>query len=95
MITKQQYIEALELIDNYHRQNDGSPLKNEAHKTELNQWIGSLKNISVRLKNILAQYGYYANKSVVHVEDITEFHFMRIRNSGVKSWEEFQRLRGY
>ena len=49
MIPKIQYIEALELIDNYHRQKDDLSLKNEAHKTELNQWIGSLKNISVRL----------------------------------------------
>ena len=32
---------------------------------------------------------------VLNIEDVNELSFLRLKNSGKKTWEEFQTLRGY
>lgn len=54
-------------------------------KTEVTQWVNSLKiQPSTRLYNTL--------KSFKYMEDITRYDFLKVRNAGISTWDEFQKL---
>jgi len=59
-----------------------------------------LDNCSVRLMNILTHGQIYENthfveKEVQSIEKLSRKEFMKIRNAGKKTWDEFVKLRGY
>ena len=94
MITREQYLDALELIDKYHQQTDSSNKAIEK-KTEISEWLANLpRKPSVRLYNTLTG-NYWGGKTnpFKYIEDITQFDFVRARNAGKKTWEEFVELR--
>ncbi len=92
MITRNQYLEALETVDQYHRQLDGK----SDPKTEISQWLASLsKKPSGKLCSLLLAYHWAdGGKPFKYVEDVNEFEFMRLRNAGKKTWAEFCELLG-
>ena len=71
-----------------------SPEK-EIKKTPITEWIDK-HDLSIRLSNILLTTKYNeetkkwdGNFYFSFIEDVTRQSFMRIRNAGKKSWEEF------
>lgn len=96
MITREQYLDALELIDQYHQQTDSSNKVLEK-KTELSEWLANLpRKPSLRLYNALM--GNFSNRDYKvepykYIEDITKYNFLRRRNAGKKTWKEFCELR--
>lgn len=80
-ITRQQYLEALELIDMYHRQSSNIN-ERDSGKTRISDWINSLNEApSARLHNALVSFEYF--------EDVNKPAFLKCRNVGTKAWEEF------
>ncbi len=99
MITRDQYLEALEIIDQYHRQNEVSYkhiISIPEHKTEISQWFASLpEKPSGRLCKLLLDYRWADDgKPFKYVEDVNKFEFMGLRDAGKRSWAEFCELRG-
>lgn len=81
-ITRQQYLEALELIDMYHRQSSDRDVEDYG-KTKMIDWLSGLdQKPSARLFNILAS-------SFDYFEDVNRYTFFKCRNVGPKAWEEF------
>ena len=98
MITREDYLNALELIDLYHRQLNISDIRNSSlqNKTEIGLWFAGLsKKPSGRLCNLLLNnYRYVENgKPFAYVEDVNEFDFMRLNQAGKLTWSEFTELR--
>jgi hypothetical protein len=103
MITREDYLNALEIIDNYHRQNDlAEKVSNESstdkkiNKTEIKDWINSLdRQPSTKLANILLDQFRFSegNPPFKYIEDITKREFLQLRQAGKQSWEEFLELR--
>jgi hypothetical protein len=102
MITREQYLNALELIDQYHRQLNLSDINNSSskNKTLIEEW-SEIDKCSTRLRNLLLPgYGnkFYDNrldKKIEYIEDINERNFMQQRRSGKVSWKEFCDLTGF
>ena len=90
MITKDEYLKALELIDKYHVQQ-----KENRNKTLVVDW-DKLKFCSIRLKNVLfnKHEGRFGNK-IIYIEDITKRNFLKQRGAGRKSFVEFDELGGF
>jgi hypothetical protein len=103
MITREDYLNALEIIDDYHRQNDlAEKVSNESsvdkinNKTEIKDWINSLdRQPSTKLSNILLDEFRFSegNPPFKFIEDITKQKFLKVRQAGKQSWEELIELR--
>lgn len=89
-ITREQYLEALEAIDQYHLQNDNIKRIEQSGKTLIDVWVAS-HNCSVRLSNILRNYPEYF--PVKYIEDVNWRDFKRLIHAGHKSYQEFEALR--
>jgi hypothetical protein len=90
MITRDEYLNALELIDKYHRQN----LKNLT-KTHVTDFIKKYEiRLSTRLKNVLEKAANTTDErfNISYIEDITFDKFARLRDAGRKSWQELKDL---
>jgi hypothetical protein len=95
MITKDEYLAALELVDRYHRQfNKVDAISN--NKTLVDDWI--IENddrISGRLIRCLEATTWnnreYA-RAFKYMEDINRRSFYAPRNNGAKSWDELKRV---
>lgn len=98
MITREQYLNALELIDQYHHQLNLSNVRHNplSDKTEIGSWFAGLsKKPSGRLCKLLLNYRWVKDgKPFKYVEDVNKFEFMRLRNAGELTWSEFAELRG-
>ena len=93
MITKDEYLAALELVDKYHRQFQEQENNN---KTLVDDWI--IKNddrISGRLIKCLEATNWLNRVNVrafKYMEDINRRSFYAPRGNGAKSWDELQRV---
>lgn len=68
----------------YLKQILNTELKREHYsKTTINVWEEFNPNVSVRLLNILHKSDF------IYIEDVTKKEFLKIRNSGISSWNEF------
>jgi len=56
----------------------------------IKDWINTV-DISCRLRNILL--GNYCDESI-YPSQITKQMFLSLRNTGIKTWREFEELRG-
>jgi hypothetical protein len=90
MITRQQYLDALETIDLYHRQNQEQGL------TLIQDW-DKLPQCSVRLRNVLFSImgEYQKQYNEKYIEKIDKRKMTLVPNCGKKSIDEFIELRGY
>ena len=60
-------------------------------KTPIKQW-SKLEQCSTRLQRILIREAHNW-LGIEYIEDITKYDFFRCRQAGIKSWEEFKKLR--
>ena len=95
MITREEYLNALEIVDQYNRQLNLSDVMNRAvEKTLVDDWI--IKNygkITGRLIKCLENtegWGHGGDRLFKYMEDINERSFMRGRGNGKKSWYELK-----
>jgi late competence protein required for DNA uptake (superfamily II DNA/RNA helicase) len=92
MITRQQYLEALDVVETYHRQNLTAP-----KLTRIDQW-DKLDECDMRLYNVLRQVlkgGQYIPYHQEFIELIDVKGLAKVRGAGQKSIDQFIELRGY
>lgn len=69
--------------------------------TPVREWVKLQPDISERLIQILLVTRFFnrpcpdEDLPFRFIEQINRKHFLRIRNAGLKSWDEFVKLRGY
>ena len=89
MITKEDYLKALKIVEDYHIYIGKLTDKN---KISLNNIIYDL-NTPRRLANIIKVI--HITHGVQFINDITKRQFMRTRNAGKTSWNQFIKIRGF
>lgn len=99
MITREEYIKALDIVEAYHKQIglNGTNHALNAKKTKIAEW-DKLDKCSARLaKNITELYKYINGQymAIEYLEDVTEHLFLSSKGLGKNTWKEFQTLRGY
>jgi hypothetical protein len=94
MITKEEYLQSLEIIESYHKQLQNDI--NGVHLTPINQYIFNV-DCSIRLKNILKliERGDYSRCHEKYIENIDLKKMSRVMGCGQKTIKEFINLRGY
>lgn len=97
MITRKQYLDALEIIDCYHRKLDiiNAKQENDFNKTKIIDWCEKNKSeLGGRVFNLLTDnYDYDNGKPFEYLEDVNRREFLRLRNSGEKSWNIFLKVK--
>lgn len=83
MITREQYLNALEVIDRYHRQ--------QSERMTIVQFFKEITDrkqhyVSGRLANILLD-------NFVYLDEVSDFALAKCRNSGKGTIEEFNKLK--
>lgn len=86
MITENQYLEALRIIDNYHRQNDN---KNNKRLT-ISAFITDLEKKEFVFKTRIIIVLEVLQDRYVFLDAISEERFHRVRNAGKKSYWIFR-----
>jgi len=91
MITREQYLQALEIADKYHRQ--FLPADRDPSKLTIREWLAINSNkASTRLERALITL---VEKGMIYVSDIHEFDMLRLHSVGLNTWKEFVTLRGH
>jgi hypothetical protein len=91
MITRRKYVEALDLIDDYHKQ-----LYEEvnSHRIKIKHFKDSpkvKKLISSKLEKSLDVLWYQTNW--IYIDEVYKKDFIQIRGFGEKMWDEFEQIR--
>ena len=91
MITKEKYLEALSIVEEYHKQ-----LKNNVAQafTPISQWE-KFNQCSGRLKRVLFEIQKDTSFKQNFVEEIKLDTLRKMRNCGKRTVDEFINLRGY
>lgn len=96
MITREQYLEALDVVETYHQQLRKN--NNEENLTRIAEW-NKFNDCSIRLKNVLNNIRKGTPECIGYKEEYVEniiIHEMRkFPQCGNKSIHEFIKLRGY
>jgi hypothetical protein len=96
MVKRIQYLNALEIVDNYHRERDSVIIDGNKNKIKLDDFIQSIfddKNrdsVSSRLLHSLRANDNHLPK---YIDDISKYDLIRCRNLGKKSSERFFKLK--
>jgi hypothetical protein len=91
MITREQYLQALEIADKYHRQ--FLPAERDPSKLTIREWLNlNSGKVSTRLERALITL---VEKGFIYISDIHEFDMMRLHAVGSNTWREFIALRGH
>jgi hypothetical protein len=94
MITREEFVAALDVVEAYGKQLQailsmaerrmGVPLVEFVQRVEL----------SPRVRSALYSYlELERGREVIYLEEVAEFHFIRLRNTGRLSWKEFSEKR--
>ena len=98
MVSRAKYNQALDTIEAYHKQIFEVGHLRSLTKTPIIEWI-KMYDCSVRLQGTLKRIegGSHPNYNplVRYIEDVTRHHFKHLKNTGLKTWCEFEDLRGY
>ena len=103
MITRKEYLIALDTVESYHNQlNLQISSSSIGGKTTIESWIlQNRSKCSTRIINIITSDNIRISGSknlecgFKYIDDITEKTFCFQRNAGKKAWKEFSELRGY
>jgi hypothetical protein len=89
-ITRHEYLKALTLIEAYRQQiaEHGKDFDDGTKSILLKDWL-EIAIISSRLRNVLNKCDW----DTVYLEDINFHIFLRLRNAGKRSWQEFIAVR--
>ena len=95
MITIEQYNEAVETINKFHRQLEKSI--ESVTKTTIREFLVANKDIDTRTRNALHLIDdyYKKNRQIIYIEDLDRTMFLKPKNVGKKAWESFTKVRGY
>jgi hypothetical protein len=91
-ITREEYLEALEIVDKYNRQLvefDTLDIKNRETVDDF-LFKNSMKFKTNRVYNILTCENYNKDRHFVYMDQVDRVSFMKSRNAGKKSWDELQ-----
>lgn len=91
-ISKAQYYRALKIMYNYHKQVNVNYFEESMDYRRVADFIQTAQ-MTTRLKNVLKRYIYTFGDSFM--PQVPKKEFRRLRNGGIKSWNEFVNLRGY
>jgi len=91
MITREDYLNALELIDQYHQQLNLPDIPLD--KTTICEWLNK-HDVPTRIETILTNERYNEPK-LEYIEDITEKQWIRRYLGSKKNWQIFKQFRGY
>lgn len=102
MITREDYLNALELIDQYHQQLDLSDVRRSysSGRKLVSDWLNEQKEpIPTRVIEALnCEYSLGHNKSdyrsFTYMDEVNKRAFLRCRNVGKKAWVDFCKLAG-
>lgn len=90
IVTKEQYLEALDVIEKYHSQILIIKEQiNQLHKTRVEDWIRTV-HVSQRLRNLLL-----VNLPFMYIEDINKREFLMLRKAGKLTLNELEKLLGW
>lgn len=93
-ISKEEYLKAMEVVNAFHDQimNDIRLISVYNAKNDISSFLSySDGRISTRLRNVL--FSLLGWKDVIPINEITYNIFIRIRNAGRVTWDEFVELR--
>jgi hypothetical protein len=93
-ISKEEYLKGLDIVERYHRQmleNMVLSMDVPAVGARISDFLSEESDISIRLHSCLVEYIKAAGD--IFVERVRKKEFMKIRNAGKKSWDEFNAKR--
>ena len=93
MITREEYIEALTVVEGYHEQLRDTLFAVENHTRVPLRTFMTETAISTRLHTVLDGLAGRDGGTPVYVDEILWLDFRRMRNAGPKLWEEFSTKR--
>ena len=95
MITIEQYNKAVQIIKEFNEQISKS-IK-AVSKTTIREFLLANKDLDTRTRGVLSNidYDYKEYNSIMYIEDLDRTTFLKKRNAGKKSWENFIKARGY
>ncbi len=89
MITRKEYIKALTIVEDYHRQlNEAIAKVRDYRGIPVADFVRDVK-ISARLWSALNFFMESRPDRPICLEEINEFEFRKLRNTGRVSWKEF------
>ena len=94
MITREDYLNALELIDLYHQQLNLSDVRHSSSsvKTSIVKWMEE-NNIPKRIQSVLTGHGGRYGTSFKYIEDITEIEWCKHYLGSKENYKVFTELR--
>ena len=94
MITIEQYNKAVQIINEFHEQISKSI---EGEKTTIREFLIANKELDTRTRNALIRIdkNYKEKQSIMYIEDLDRTTFLKTRDAGKKSWDNFIKARGY
>jgi len=98
MITKEQYLEALTIVETYHKQLNLAVVRHsyDGKRILVDDWINENRPMPIRVYQALIhaeQYGKNKGKrTFTYMDEINMSDFVSIRNVGVKAWRDFLKL---
>ena len=95
MITIEQYNKAVQIINEFHEQISKS-IEAES-KTTISEFLVVNKDLDTRARNALIRIDddYKKDNHIKYVEDLDRTTFLRYKDAGKKSRENFTKKRGY
>ncbi len=97
IITRKEYDCALNIVEKYHKQilSDAIKVDPIVGKTLFKKW-DKYRECPERVKTVLRfLMDKNTREEIIYVEDVTKEVFLEQRNAGIKSWKQFEEIRGY
>jgi hypothetical protein len=98
MITKEEYLEALTIVEDYHKQLNLAVARHsyDGKRILVDDWVNENRPIPHRVYQALIhtkQYGKNKGKRIfTYMDEVNMTDFLSIRNVGVKAWKDFLKL---
>lgn len=94
MIAREEYLNSLELIDQYHQQLNprGDIIDSPSNKTTIANWLEE-NNVPTRIQSVLTGNGGRHETSFRYIEDITEIEWRKHYLGSRNNYKAFTNLR--
>ena len=97
MITREEYLNALEIVDKYNRQLNVSDIVISTDRETVDDWLFNNRHKfrNNKVPNILRAYEWIINtesevRNFTYMDEINKHSFLRCRNAGKGGWAEFE-----
>lgn len=93
MITREEFVTALDVVEAYGKQLQAIlALAEKRMGVPLREFVERVE-ISPRVRSAVYQLMELGGEREIFLEEVSEFHFIRLRNTGRLSWAEFSEKR--